>query len=237
MKWSIARHLSATLLPFVVVVFAIGWVCTTLLVLGISAVKDIRISGWDMTAAQLARWLVFGLGLHLARKLLQVAVVHGRTRREFVAQACAFTVVLTAVAAACTALGYVLESLVYRAAGWPQSLEQPHFDSGTDVPAIFVAYWAVFAVWTAAGMLVVSGFDRLQAGGVVTLLIGFALITPAVITVGRSGSLPFLRGFDLTATATLPLALGLCAASWAVGLALTWGLVRDVPIKAGTAQP
>ena len=237
MKWPIARHLSSTLLPFVAVVFAAGWVFVVLLVFGISLFKDIRVSGWDMAAAQLARWLLFGIGLHLARKLLQVAVVHGRTRREYAAQAGVFTIALTAVAAACAALGYVLESLVYRAAGWPQALEQPHFDSGTDVPTTFVAYWAMFAVWTAAGMLVGSGFDRLQAGGVFTLLIAFALILPAVVTVGRSGSLPFFRGFDITATASLPVALALCAASWAVGLLLTWGLVRDVPIKAGTAQP
>jgi hypothetical protein len=234
MKWPIARYLASTLLPFVVVVFAIGWVLVTLLVFGISTFKDIRVSGWDMAAAQLARWFMFGIGLHLARKLLQVAVMHGRTRREYFAQAGAFTAVLTAVAAACAALGYVLESLVYRAVGWPQALEQPHFDSGTDVPAAFISYWAVFAVWTAIGMLVISGFDRLEAGGLVTLAIGFVLVMPAVITVGGSGSLPFFRGFDLTAAAPLPLAVALCAASWAIGLLLTWGLVRDVPIKART---
>jgi hypothetical protein len=232
MKWPIARHLSSTLLPFVALVFAAGWVFVVLLVFGISLVKDIRVSGWDMAAAQLARWLMFGLGLHLAKKLLHVSVMHGRTRREHITQASAFTVVLTAVAAACTTLGYVLESLVYRAFGWPQALEQPHFSSGTDVPTIFVAYWAMFAVWTAAGMLVTSGFDRLQAGGVLTLLVGIALVLPAVVTVGRSGSLPFFRGFDLTATASLPLALTLCVASWAIGLLLTRVLVRDIRIGA-----
>lgn len=235
MKWPVARLLSSTLLPFTALVFAAGWVAVLLLVLGISLVKDIGVSGWDMASAQVARWFMFGLGLHLARKLLQVAVVHGRTRREYVAQASAFTVVLTAVAAACVALGYVLESLVYRAAGWRQGLEQPHFDSATDVPAVFLAYWGMFGVWTAVGMLVVSGFDRLQTGGVLTLLLGVALILPAVVTVGRSGSLPFFRDLDLTATASFPLALALCAGSWALSLLLTWGLLRDVPVKAKAA--
>ncbi len=235
MKWPIARLLANTLIPFVVVVFAFGWVFVAVLVFGISAFKDIRVSGWDMAAAQLARWLMFGLGIHLARKLLQVAVMHGRTRREFMAQAGAFTVALTAAAAASAALGYLLESLVYRAMGWQHALEQPHFTTGTDVGAIFVAYWGMFAVWTVAGMFVVAGFDRLQAGGVLTLLIGVVLILPAVVTVGRSGSLPFFRGFDITASASLPLALALCLASWLIGLALTWGLVRDVPIRVRSA--
>jgi hypothetical protein len=234
MKWPIARLLASTVLPFAVLVLAVGWVFTALVVLAVSAFRDVRISGWDVAAPQ-ARWLMFILGLHVARKLLQVAVAHGRTRREFMAQATAFTVVLTAASAALVTLGYALESVVYRIAGWPQTFDERHFATAADVGPIFLGYWAVFAVWIAAAMLVSSGFDRLEAGGFLTLLIGFALAVPTVFTLGASSSLPFLGRLGITAQVPFPLTVTLCAVSWGVGLLLTWGLVRDIPVKSRSA--
>lgn len=234
-KWPIARLLTSSLVTFVAVLTGITWVLVAVLVFVVSITRDIQISGWNVAAAQLARWLMIALGFHLIRHHLALSVSHGRTRREFMGQASVFTLVLAGASAVFITIGFWLESLVYGAMDWPQKVDQPYFTSGTELPSIFVAYWAMFAVWTVIGMLVTSGFDRSHGTGLLTLVLAFGLAVPAVMTVGGAGSLPLLSDLPGLAGTSLVTPVALCVASWAVGLGVTWGLVRDMPLRTRTA--
>ncbi|WNV82021.1 hypothetical protein [Umezawaea sp. Da 62-37] len=230
------KYLNRTLLPFAVLVFAAAAVLVLLLVFGVSTTRDIDVSGWDLAVAQLARWLLFVLGMHMTHRLLVVVIAHGRTRSEFMAQAAAFTVLLSGASALLAAAGYLLEHLLYTAMGWRQTMStQPHFDSGAEFSRIFLAYWAVFAVWTAVGMLVGIGFDRTPVAGAASLLLGLGLVAPTITAIGGSGRLPLLRDIPFPVFDSLPLAVALCAGCWALGLLLTWALVRDTPVGARAA--
>jgi hypothetical protein len=236
MKWPVVRVLLGSLVPFLLVVWAAALVFVAVLVPVVSIWKDITISGWNVASVQLGRWFLFALGYHVVHDVLPTAVAHGRTRREFAAQAALVTLVVSAAAALLVAVGFGLEFLLYRAAGWTQALgEQAAFGSATEFPAIAGAHWAVFAVWMAVGALAAAGFDRLGGGGLLLVPVGLALVVPAGLAVNGSSSLPFLPSFGGWESVPAAVALLLCAASWAVGLALTWSLVRDIPVRARTA--
>jgi hypothetical protein len=232
-KWPIARLPTSSLVPYLVVVAAIAWVFVIVLVFAVSIWQDIKISGWNVATARLARWLVIALGFHLVRHHLALAVSHGRTRREFMGQAAAFTVVLAGAGAVLVALGFALETLVYRVVDWPQKVDQPlllrHRPAG-DLRRLLGRVRGVDGRRHAGD----QRLRPLARHRPVEPRTGLGLAVPAVMTVVGAGALPLLNSLP-GAGDSMPLAVLLCCASWVAGLTATWGLVREVPLRTRTA--
>ena len=145
-RWVLARHrlrddaLGGLMLwgGFTLVVFAILFV--------VASFRPIDVSGWEI-ASQPPRWFVAAMGVYLTAVYLPLYIAHGFTRRESARQlalAAAGTVVLLA---ALMTLGYAIERVVYRRAGWPQVLLQSHlFDHPNDDPLILLEFLLLFTV-------------------------------------------------------------------------------------------
>src|SRR5688572_422289 len=129
---SITRHRIKIDVPGTVFLWLI-FVGFVALVIGVVALfTDIRTSGWEK-ATQLPRWYAGAIGVYMTALYLPVYIAHGRTRREFLKQSPAAILVTTTVLALLMAIGFGIEYLAYRVAGWPQALSSTHlFDSPTD---------------------------------------------------------------------------------------------------------
>lgn len=198
--------------------------------IAIAIFGSLHTSVWEQ-ASQLFRWFALFIGVYLTGTYLRLAVAHGRTRREFMAQASAFLAVYSALVAALMTLGFLVETAIYRLGGWPQTLARDHlFDSPDQLGRIFVAYWLVLAVWTVVGAMIAAAFHRNGPLGVLGMAVGVLLIMPTELAVGFN-SVPVGSALVELARAPAPAIVALCPASFAVGLALTWAIVRDMPIR------
>jgi hypothetical protein len=228
---AVARLLFADHLPLLLLVWAAYAVAVAGVTIGIAAFGTVGASVWDRAAA-LLRWLALGYGAHLTYTLLPSFVAHGRTRREFSVQAAAFLVVAVAVLAVLMALGYALEAVVYRAMAWPQELSPARlYASAGQVPLIVLTFVVVFAVWTVAGALLAAGFYRDDGSALLAIPVALLMVTLAGIGVGYGG-LPLadrLLGIDGDGLGVPGVALA--AGAFVVAVALTWALVRDLPVR------
>lgn len=233
------RQRLASELPGAVLVFGVLLAGTFLLVGAVSVLRSdsIRVSGWEQ-AAQLARWYAGGVGVYATAVHLPLYLAHGFTRREFAAQ---LPVLLGAFAVAFGALmtlGYGIEALAYESFGWTQDLTNDHlYATATEYPLIFLESTLVGGSWVVAGSVLGGAFYR-------NALLGFALIPVALTLVGlveltagpghigpfaASGSLPLLGASLGGASAGTVTILG--AAAFVAGSAVTWGVVRDLPMR------
>jgi hypothetical protein len=232
--WSIARLLLATHLPFLALVWVAFVAVVLLITAGIAVRGTITRSVWD-PAASVVRWFALGYGLFLVNRLLAVYVAHGKTRREFLRSVAVYVVVAGAAVAALLTLGLALESVLYRAMDWPHQIpdDDRMFDSTTQYPLIFVNYWAMLVIWTTIGLFLAAGFYRSGGWGLVVLPLALVVVVVTGYGIGFSG-LPFVGATVAVADAPLAATLGLCLAGLLPGAALTWLLVRDIPIRSKT---
>ncbi|MEU4537026.1 hypothetical protein AB0G15_19370 [Streptosporangium sp. NPDC023825] len=226
-----SRLLGAPLV-YTALLWAGFYVLIVLITVGVTMFGTLDISVWE-AATQLPRWLVLFIGVSLMREFLPLYIAHGQTRRQFGAQA-AVTVTLYAPAfSALITLGYLLEALLYNLLDRPQTLMNTHlFSSPTQVPLIFAEYLVQGLAWVVAGALMGAAFYRWQAGGLLSLPFGVALVVLGESAIGGNLRLPFFTsalGFDLTPSVTTALGAGL--ACLLLGLAMTWPLIRDVPLR------
>ncbi|MER5644296.1 hypothetical protein [Streptosporangium sp. NPDC002524] len=225
------RLLGAPLI-YTALLWAGFYVLVVLLTVGVAMFGTLRISTWEV-ATQIPRWLALFLGVSLMREFLPLYIAHGQTRRQFGAQA-AVTVVLYAPAfSALITLGYLLEALLYNLLDRPQTLMNAHlFSSPTQVPLIFTEYLVQGLAWMVAGALMGAAFYRWQAGGMLSLPFGVALVVLGESAIGGNLRLPFFSstlGLPLTPGVATALAAGL--GCLLLGLAMTWPLIRDVPLR------
>ncbi|WP_436758853.1 hypothetical protein [Streptosporangium sp. V21-05] len=226
-----SRLLGAPLI-YTALMWAGFYVLVVLITVGVAMFGTLRISTWE-AATQIPRWLVLFIGVSLMREFLPLYIAHGQTRRQFGAQA-AVTVVLYAPAfSALITLGYLLEALLYNLLDRPQTLMSTHlFSSPTQVPLIFTEHLVQGLAWMVAGALMGAAFYRWQAGGLLSLPFGVALVVLGESAIGGNLRLPFFSselGFDLTPGVTTALVAGL--GCLLLGLAMTWPLIRDVPLR------
>jgi len=218
------------------------WIGFTITVLGITlaiaALGEVTQSVWD-PATQVPRWFAFFIGLQVAHDIMPLHIAHGQTRRDFAKRALVFMLMFAAATGALVTLGFVIERVVYAIAGWPQVLTEARlYSSATDYPLIYLEQLLVMLVWVAGGALIGAGFYREAASG--GLMIGIGLVAAGITgwaLGGVDGWGPgqlMHRFLDLEA---LPLAVAvLVVLAVAAGLvALTWRLVRDIPLKNKTA--
>ncbi|TWP47317.1 hypothetical protein FKR81_33270 [Lentzea tibetensis] len=214
----IMTSLSRTLLPFLVLVWAGALVVVLALTFVVSVWKGVSISGWNIAAAQISRWVLFWVGVYLISNFLSIAVAHGRTRREFLWQAAAFALLISVVLAAVTRFGFLVESLVYRGMDWSTG------DAGGGI----LEYSLVYAVWSAVGAFMAASFIRFSSAALVTIPIGVVLIVPAGSLVSGANSLPFLGSLPgFTHGQAMLLTLGTVV----VALGLAWAVAREMPIR------
>lgn len=195
---------------------------------------EVRVSGWDV-AVQVGRWFVGAIGVHLAAVYLPLYVTHGVTRRRVAGDMGVFALLYALIGAVCVAVGYLLEGLVYRLAGWEHGLDGHLFGSPGQFHLVVVEYGAVFGVWLAAGALLGAGFYRSPGLGLVLLLpaVGAVLSVEAGIGAGYLAPPPLLRLAGLVDPGPLGPAAVVAAAVGlsAVLVAMAWFVVRDVPIR------
>jgi hypothetical protein len=228
--WSIARLLLTTHLPFLALAWVVFVAAVLVLTVGIAVRGDITRSVWD-PAVTVVRWFALGYGLFLVNRLLAVYVAHGRTRREFLGSVAVFVVVAGAALAALLAVGFALEAVLYRAMDWPHRVATERlFDSPTQYPLIFVNYWAMLVTWTTIGLLLAAGFYRSGGWELVVLPLALVLVVVTGFAIGFNG-LPFVGATVAVVDVPLAATLGLCLAGLLPGAAVTWLLVRDIPIR------
>jgi hypothetical protein len=216
-RWAIARLLLATHLPFLALCWAVFAAAVLALALALSLRVDLDRSVWD-SAVSVVRWFALGYGVYFVNRLLPVYVAHGRTRREFATSLAVFLLVASAMVAALLVLGLALEGLLYRAMDWPHEVDiERLYDAAGQYPLVFVSYWALLLTWATMGLLLGAGFYRSNGGELVAIALALAMVVVTGFAIGFDG-LPFL-GSVVDLASLLP------------GAAVTWALVRDIPIR------
>lgn len=204
----------------------------TLVALGVAIFGEITESAWEK-ASQIPRWYALFAGLALVTEFLPLYVAHGQTRRQFGGQAAVTVVLFAPFLAALLTVGYLVEAGVYHLVGWDQVLSRSHlFTEPTQLHLVFLEHLLEFLTWLVVGALIGSGFYRWQAGGVLLLPVGVGLVLLTHGFVGNELRLPVVGHILTTAPAdSLALAVGVALASFLAGLALTWLVIRDIPLR------
>lgn len=232
--WSIARFPEAGSMAMVVVLWLGFFLLIQLITAGISIYRTVDGSLWE-PATQLPRWFAFGTGLWLTGVYLKLHVAHGQTRRGFMRKASVYLVAFAALLATLTMLGYLMELTIYRLAGWQQRFTRDYllFDSATQVAPILFTYGLVYLVWTVAGALIAATYRRLNWYGLIVVApFCLAIVVGIELAVGARYVAPLTMDIQFTTSAPLALLLGI--GGYAVGLAATWALVRNMPLSEET---
>jgi hypothetical protein len=233
--WRITQFLVFANAPVVFGAWLLFVIVVGLITAGIGIFGTVQTSIWDQAAAMAPRWLALGVLTYLMNVLLPLHVAYGESRRNVMRQSVVFAVLLSAAMAVLVAAGYGIETLVYRAADWPQSFHgQSTFQSAGQVPLLLLSYTMHFLTWTGAGAFVGAAFYRFRGNGVVTIPIGLLLIVPGSAAVGGVG-LPFLADRLPDGGLPLPAMVAFCLLSFVVSWTLAWWIARDVPIRPRTA--
>ncbi|MGI8631908.1 MAG: hypothetical protein ACR2NA_05090 [Solirubrobacterales bacterium] len=226
-----AAHLLAERLPRLVAV--------TLVAAILSAVAIVLFapstSMWDRLAGLALRvFVAYSMGRHLIRRRLPLYVAHGRTRGQFMQHASLAAAGYSAAAAVVMAGGLRIESAVHRAFDWPHDLAFTHlFEGPEQLWLVGIEFWLLFAVWAVAGALLAVWLRaaeehlsffldlvRIPAAAGIVVLAESAVGTPTAFGLGLAGPLP------------VAMAVAVCAAVTATGLAMTWVVLRHVRIRA-----
>ncbi|HEV2782976.1 MAG TPA: hypothetical protein VGX25_26620 [Actinophytocola sp.] len=223
--WSIARFPEPGALAYAVLIWLGLFLLSVLFVAGRAIFGTVTGSFWEHLT-QVLRWFAFGTGIWLTGVYLRLHVAHGRTRRDFLRRASVYLVAFAAVLAALTTVGYLLELALYRVAGWPHRLTRDYlFTSGGEVGPILLTYVLVYLAWAVAGALAAATFRRLYWYGlVITAPLAVAVVAATEIGVGA-------RFANVTGSGSVGLALASGIGGFAVALAATWALAREMPLR------
>lgn len=211
-----------------------GFVVVVALIAAVVAVfGDLNTSAWE-PASQLPRWYALFAGVALIREFLPMYIAHGQTRREFGLQAAVTTVLFAPFLSTLVVLGYLMETGIYHLADLPQRIGRPHlFTEPTQVHLVFAEYLVEFLAWLIAGTLIGAAYYRWEANGLVfTIPLGIGIVVLAKATVGTDLPLPVIENrlsLDLSGQPVLSAVIGVATLLGA--LALTWSIIRDLPLR------
>lgn len=219
-------------LPMIVGAFFVFVLIVTFVV---SLYRDVSVSGWDI-GSQIPRWYAGGVGVYLAAVYLPLYVAHGHTRRNISRQLATFAVVFVVVFAGLIGLGYAIEHLIYDAAGWTQQLTADHlFTSPLAYWTIVFEFGGVLGVWVVGGAMLGAGFYRKPALGLVLIPVALVMAAATEAAYGPGmfdGISALLALFGVTVAQTTPVGAAATSTVLIAGaLAVTWALVRDLPLR------
>lgn len=217
---------------FALMVWAGFTVFALLLPVGVSLVRSIEVSGWNILA-QPARWFGFVVGLYVGYSLFPLHVTHGGTRKGFMVQSLVFTLAYGALLGALVTLTFVFEAGLYGLMDWPQALHAPQlYTSPLDIGLVMLQWLMIMTLWVAGGIFLGAAWYRNGALGAVGIVVGlFIAGLSAMATGGDTG--PHLWAYQQLFGETRPgrgEAVAIHAASIAVFFALTWLAFKDAPI-------
>ncbi|GAA3441701.1 hypothetical protein [Planomonospora venezuelensis] len=226
-----SRLLAANLV-FAAMVWAAFYAVVTLVTVGIAVFGTLDKSAWE-AATQLPRWFALFVGVALIREFFPLYIAHGQTRRQFGAQAAVTVALYAPFLSALLVAGYLLERLLYGLAGWPQALGRPHlFTSPAQVPLVFTEYLIEFLAWIVAGAFMAAAFYRWEGGGLLSVPLGIGLILLGEAAVGAELRLPFVHlELGIVSVPGVATALAAGLGCFLLGLAMTWSIIRDVPLR------
>lgn len=191
-------------------------------------------SAWE-AAAMVPRWYALFIGVALVREFLPLYIAHGQTRRQFGAHAAVTVSLFAPFLAILLVAGYLLELLIYRMAGLDPSLSNTHlFAESTQIHLVFLEYLIRFLAWTVAGALLGAAFYRWEGGGLLSLPVGIAMIIVGEEAVGFDPLPRFIgrvTNINLDIPDSLGFTLGAGFGVFILGLALTWLIIRDTPLR------
>jgi hypothetical protein len=228
--WRFPRLLAEGQLAFAALVWAGLIVVAAGITLGIAWFGEVTGSVWA-TASDAAPLFVAFIGGYVLHTMLPMYVANGRTRRDSAIEFIVFGAIYAAFAALLVTLGYVVERGFYAIGGWPRGIPDGHlFSSYDEVPLIFVENLVKLLVWVTAGALVGIAFYRYESNGALALL-------PATVVVAlnggvASGFMGFLeRVVPALEISSAPLAAAVSILCTLAVLAMTWLIVRDLPLR------
>lgn len=226
----VARHLQRTQLRDIVWLWLMFVAATILVGAVLHSLVDVGDSIWS-TASIAGYWFALGMGVYLTAVYLPVYVAHGRTRREVYRGSARFAVVFAAVLGMLLTAGYAIEAGLYRVAGVASQLPDPHPLGSPGLAMTTLAEQAVgILVYLAVGALGGAGFYRMWLIGMATIPVGLGLlfVYSWASETDKLGPLPDWAAGDPPAVA-LALLVGVVVTL--VAAALTWAIVRDVPLR------
>ena len=220
------------LLPFAALLWLGLYVAMVALTFAIDRWGTVDTSVWEQ-ASQPIRWGLLFIGVWVVQTYLATYVAHGITRRSFGERTAGLAVALAALVAALSTLGFVIEGWIYDVKDWSQAIADEHlFDSADDLPQIFGTYFLVFLLWFAVGVLNGVAFYR-NDGEWSFISIPVTIVVVAASEAAIDGAYPevITRVVGFLDDVAAPVGVAVWAACLAAAVAMTWGLLRDVPIK------
>jgi hypothetical protein len=230
-RWPLLRILLTAHVWFAAMVSLALLVLALVVALLTSWWGEVDRSIWHYMATQFLRWIAFGLGLDAISTYLRMHVAHGRTRKDFLRQLFPYLAGLGGAFAALVVLGYLVERGVYALTGWPPRKEDsPQVDSIADVLGSVGPFALMLMLWAVAGVLFTAAFTRDFFLGLLTLPIGLLIISSSEFVVDVV-TVPFFRSAVESLDVPPAAGVGIGLAGTAVGCAVIWAIVRDMPMR------
>ncbi|GAA5059004.1 hypothetical protein HNP84_008733 [Thermocatellispora tengchongensis] len=205
-----------------------GFVAVVAIVaVGIGLFGTLGRSVWE-PASQFVRFYALFFGIALVREWMPLYLAHGRTRRLFGLHGGITIALFAPFLAVLAALAYLVERGAYALADVPQNLDRRHlFTDPLQVHLVLAEYSLQYLAWIAAGALVGAAFYRWEGGGLLVIPLGVVIVALGEAATGDA--LPLIGERLGLALPQIPAVAALGAAL--LGAALTWMIVRDVPVR------
>jgi hypothetical protein len=230
-RWPLLRVLLTAHVSFLFILWLPTMVVSAAILAGVALWGTVEQSIWHYVATQVPRWVVLGLGVDAITTYLRLNLAHGRTRRDFLRQLWPYLVGLALALALMITIAYQIERGAFAMLGWDHRTAFPTLFGDTgNILGLFGVFALMFLLWSIAGAMIAAGFTRNILLGIVTIPVGVLIVAPSEVLVGLNG-IPLFE--QVTEALRFPLltALAVSLGGAVLGGAVTWGIVRDMPVR------
>lgn len=230
-RWPLLRVLLTSHVSFLFLLWLPAMVVSAAILAGVALWGTVDQSIWHHIATQVPRWVVLGLGTDAITTYLRLNLAHGRTRRDFLRQLWPYVAGMAVALALMITIAYQIERGAFEVLGWEHRTAFPTLFGDTgNILGLFGVFALMLLLWSIAGVMIAAGFTRNILLGVVTIPVGLLIVAPSEVLVGLNG-IPLFE--QLTEPLRFPLltALGVSLGGAVLGGLVTWGIVRDIPVR------